>query len=140
MIRSTGRWIAAFMLASVAAAGHCAPRFSITFPPETAGTPLSGRLILVLSPNLEGEPREHVAWDGDAVPFFGIDVVDWKPGQKKVFDAKVDGFPLRSLDDLPAGEYRAQAVLNRYEKFTRSDGWTLLLPPDRHRGRSAATR
>ena len=42
-------------------------------------------------------------------------------------------FPLRSLDDLPAGEYRVQAVLNRYEKFTRSDGWTLMLPPDQRR-------
>ena len=134
MIRSTCRWLAAFVLASAAAAAHPAPRFSITFPAGTTEAPLSGRLILVLSPNPEGEPREHVAWDGDAIPFFGMDVVEWKPGQKKVFDAKVVGFPMRSLDDLPAGDYRVQAVLNRYEKFTRSDGWTLLLPPDQGEG------
>jgi hypothetical protein len=134
MNRSTGRWLAAFILASAATVAHPAPRFSVTYPAGTAEAPLSGRLILVLSPNPEGEPREHVAWDGDAVPFFAIDVVDWKPGQKKLFDAKVDGFPLRSLDDLPAGEYRVQAVLNRYEEFTRSDGWSLLLPPDRGEG------
>ena len=34
---------------------------------------------------------------------------------------------MRSLDDLPAGEYTIQAVLNRYEEFTRSDGRTLWL-------------
>jgi hypothetical protein len=134
MNRKTWRWLAAPVLAAAAAAAHSSPRFSITFPPGSADEPLSGRLILVLSQNPEGEPREHVAWDGDAIPFFGMDVVDWRPGQKKVFDAKVAGFPLRSLDDLPAGEYRVQAVLNRYEKFTRGDGWTLLLPPDRGEG------
>ncbi len=76
----------------------------------------------------------RLAWDGDAIPFFGMDVENWKPGQRMAFDAEVDGFPTRSLDDLPAGEYTVQAVLNRYEKFTRSDGRTLWLPPDQGEG------
>ncbi len=82
MTRLARRCLAAYRPGCVAAAAHAAPRFSVTFPPGTAETPLSGRLLLVLSPNPEGEPREHVAWDGDAVPFFGMDVEDWKPGQK----------------------------------------------------------
>ena len=136
MARLARRFLAAIVLGCVALSAHAAPRFSVTFPPGISDTALSGRLLLVLSQNPEGEPRDHVAWDGDAVPFFGMDVEDWRPGRKLVFDAKTAGFPLRSLDDLPAGEYRVQAVLNRYEKFTRSDGWTLLLPPDRGEGQA----
>ncbi len=126
--------ILALLLGFTGVAAQAAPRVSLTFPAEASREPLSGRLLLIFSPGGEAEPRHQVAWDGDAIPFFGMDVEDWGPGRKKVFDAKSTGFPLRSLDVLPAGEYRVQAVLNRYEKFTSSDGWTLLLPPDRGEG------
>jgi hypothetical protein len=115
-------------------AAAAAPRVSVSFPAAVSEEPLTGRLLLIFSPGGEGEPRGKLAWDGDAIPFFGMDVEGWKPGQRKAFDARADGFPLRSLDDLPAGEYTVQAVLNRYEKFTRSDGWTLWLPPDQGEG------
>jgi hypothetical protein len=111
-----------------------APRFSITFPAEMSAEPLDGRLLLILAPSDEKEPRFQVIWDVDAIPFFGVNVEHWKPGQRKVIDAKVAGFPLRSLDDLPPGEYHVQAVLNRYERFVRGDGRTLLLPPDQGEG------
>jgi hypothetical protein len=133
MNRRTRRLLIAAFLGSVISVAESAPTFHVTLPGQT-GNEVSGRLLLILSPKTEGEPREHVAWDGDAVPFFGIDVENWRPGRKKVFDSKVAGFPLRSLDDVPAGDYRVQAVLNRYEKFTRSDGHALLLPPDRGEG------
>ncbi|MGH8197909.1 MAG: hypothetical protein ACRETI_07040 [Steroidobacteraceae bacterium] len=113
-----------------------APRFSITFPEEMSGKALTGRLLLILSPGGAGEkePRQQVIWDGDAIPFFGVDVEAWKAGKRQVIDGRTSGFPIRSLDDLPAGEYRVQAVFNRYERFARSDGWTLLLPPDQGEG------
>jgi len=111
-----------------------APRVSVSFSPTMSEEPLTGRLLLIVSPGAEGEPRGKLAWDSDAIPFFGMDVEDWKPGQRKVFDTSVDGFPLRTLDELPAGEYTVQAVLNRYDKFTRSDGRTLWLPPDQGEG------
>jgi hypothetical protein len=111
-----------------------APRVSVSFPPAMSEEPLTGRLLLIFSPDGEGEPRGKLAWNGDAIPFFGKDVENWKPGQRLSFDAGVDGFPIRTLDDLPAGEYTVQAVLNRYEKFTRSDGRTLWLPPDQGEG------
>ena len=94
----------------------------------------SGRLLLIVAPVSEQEPRLMVAWDQDAVPFFGIDVSGWKPGEKKSIDGKAFGFPIRSIDDLPAGSYRVQAVLNRYETFVRSDGQRLELPPDQGEG------
>jgi hypothetical protein len=129
-------FVSALIACSLPTLAQAAPRFSVDLPPDAAETGVSGRLLLILSPKAEGEPREQVGWDGDAIPFFGMDVEDWKPGQKKVFDAQARGFPLRSLEDLPPGEYRVQAVLNVYEKFTRSDGWTLLLPPDRGEGQA----
>jgi hypothetical protein len=49
-------------------------------------------------------------------------------------DGDADGFPVRSLEDLPPGEYFVQAVLNRYEWFTLGDGRRLLLPPDQGEG------
>jgi len=115
-------------------AADAAPRVSVTFSPAMSQEPLTGRLLLIFSPGGEGEPRSHVIWDDDAIPFFGLDVEGWKPGQRKHFDARVNGFPLRSIADLPDGEYSVQAVLNRYEKFTRSDGHTLWLPPDQGEG------
>jgi len=111
-----------------------APRFRISFPPEMNGEPLTGRLLLIFSAGGEQEPRQQVIWDGDAIPFFGMDVENWEPGKMQVIDGKTFGFPMRSLNDLPAGEYRVQAVLNRYETFTRSDGWTLSLPLDQGEG------
>ncbi len=110
------------------------PRFSISYPAELSAAPLDGRLLLIFSPGGEQEPRLQVIWDGDAIPFFGLNVEGWKPGQRQVFDGKAVGFPIRSLNDLPPGEYRVQAVLNRYERFARSDGHTLLLPPDQGEG------
>ncbi|MGH8221575.1 MAG: hypothetical protein ACREQZ_01250 [Woeseiaceae bacterium] len=123
-----------FATAFVAFPAVAGPRFRISFPPEMSREPLTGRLVLVFSPGGEQEPRQQVTWDADAIPFFGVDVEDWEPGEKQVIDRKAFGFPIRSLDDLPAGGYRVQAMLNRYETFTRSDGWALSLPPDQGEG------
>lgn len=113
------------------------PAFSITLPAAYQGGSQDGRLLLVLAPkeqSPESEPRNLVAWDGTAIPFFGTDVNGWTPGTARVVDAKAFGFPVSSLGDLPAGEYRVQAVLNRYETFHLADGRVLQLPPDRGEG------
>lgn len=126
--------IASFALLLAAANASAASRFSISFPDTMSSEPLTGRLLLIVAPVGEQEPRLMVNWDQDAVPFFGIDVSNWKAGQKQVIDRKAFGFPIRSLDDLPAGDYQVQAVLNRYETFVRSDGQRLELPPDQGEG------
>ncbi len=56
------------------------------------------------------------------------------PGQPVTLDAGASGFPIRSLNDVPAGDYFVQAVLHRYETFRRADGHTLKLPMDRGEG------
>jgi len=134
MPRALRRAVLAITLMLVAGAALAAGRFSISFPAEMSSEPLDGRLLLILAPGGDQEPRFQVNWNEDAIPFFGIDVTSWKPGDKRVIDGKAFGFPIRSLDDLPAGEYRVQAVLNRYETFVRSDGHRLQLPPDRGEG------
>ena len=94
MIRSTCRWLAAFVLASALAAARPAPRFIVTFPAATTEAPLSGRLILVLSPSPRVNRVNHVAWDGDAIPFFGMDVDGMEAGpETRYFDAKVRRIP-----------------------------------------------
>jgi len=49
-------------------------------------------------------------------------------------DATAWGYPIRSLKDVPPGEYTVQAVLNKYETFHRSDGKTVKLHPDQGEG------
>src|SRR4030095_5673986 len=128
------RVVTATLLVLSGTVAAAAPRVSVTLPEGMSREPLSGRLLLIFSPSSDREPRLQVNWDQDAVPFFGLDVVEWKPGSRQIFDGKASGFPIVSLNQLPPGEYSVQAVLNRYEKFSRSDGFTLLLPPDQGEG------
>ena len=109
-------------------------RFEVTFPAARSAQPLDGRLILVVAREGEREPRFQFGAGPSGQPGFGIDVEAWAPGTPAVIDGEVFGFPLRSLDDLPAGEYWVQALVNRYETFHRSDGHVVSLPPDRGEG------
>jgi hypothetical protein len=129
---------AGFIMAAglAAAAGASADtRFNVSYPPAMSADPLMGRLIVIVAPAaVETEPRFQVSWNADAVPIFGMDVQEWKAGQRRVVDRRTFGFPLRSLDDLPPGDYRVQAVLNRYEHFVLGDGRRLELAPDQGEG------
>ena len=112
----------------------------VTFAQERSAEPLDGRLILILSQAAEGEPRLQVTDGPGAQPVFGIDVEGWVPGSPATFTDSVFGYPVRRLGDLPPGTYRAQAILNRYQTFTRSDGHMVKLPPDRGEGQQWARK
>ena len=112
----------------------------VTLPPERSAEPLDGRLVLVLSQNPEGEPRFHVTDGPGAQPVFGLDVEGWAPGSAAVFSDTVFGYPVAKLGDLPPGTYRAQALLNRYQTFTRADGHVVKLPPDKGEGQQWARK
>lgn len=137
MLRKLLHHSLALALALSGTAALAAPDFSITLPASYSGGAQDGRLLLILAPADQSpgqEPRDMVNWDGDAIPFFGIDVNGWKPGQAQKFDAQAFGFPVRSLASLPAGKYRVQALLNRYETYRMGDGRVLKLAPDRGEG------
>jgi len=109
-------------------------KFAVSFPAERSRTPVDGRVLLLLSTNGDAEPRFQIN-DGPATQLvFGIDVEGLAPGAEAVIDASAFGYPLRSLAELPAGEYYVQALLHRYETFRRSDGHTVKLPMDRGEG------
>ena len=133
------RAVSLFAAAVVALPGitACDPadlQVEVQLPEGMATAPEDGRLVVVFSSRDEGEPRFHVTDGVGAQPVFGVDVEGWVPGTSVSLRDTVFGVPVRRLGDLPPGEYTAQALLNRYETFERSDGRTLKLPPDRGEG------
>jgi len=105
-------------------------RLAPTFAKEVAKEPLTGRVLLLLSRTERFEPGEN------GTPIFGVDVRDLAPGDAATVDASALGHPMRSLSDIPAGDYHAQAWLHVYTTFQRADGHTVELPMDRGEGQS----
>ena len=109
-------------------------RFEISFPESVQKQPLDGRILLLLSRDFNNEPRYTAVNWRSPQPFFGVDVEGLKPGQPAVIDERTLGFPLDSVKDIPAGEYRVQAVLNVYTTFHRSDGHVVKMHMDQWEG------
>ncbi len=89
-------------------------------------------MFLILARTDEREPREQVGRYG--TQFFGVDFSELKAGQEVTFDASILGYPIPSLSELETGEYFVQAVLNKYTRFERSDGFTLWMHMDQWEG------
>jgi hypothetical protein len=90
-------------------------RFEVRLAEGLAEGPVSGRLLVVLSP--EGrrgrEPRLGIGRTGmGAPPLLGRDVERLAPGGSAVLDAGSAIFPIGQLGALPPGDYLAQAVLH----------------------------
>ena len=111
-----------------------AQSFSVTFPEAASAQPLDGRLLLVLSTDPSDEPRNQIDDTPRTQIVFGVTVDGWQPGQPTVVDHTAWGYPIRSLKDVPAGDYFVQAVLNKYETFHRADGKTVKLHMDQGEG------
>jgi hypothetical protein len=109
-------------------------KFGISFPAARSSTALDGRVLLLISTSGDTEPRFQVSDYPDSQLVFGIDVEGWAPGTTAVIDASAFGYPLKSLAELPRGEYHVQAFLHKYETVHRADGRVLKLPMDRGEG------
>ena len=105
-------------------------RFEVTIDPSVRGEAASGRVLLLLSRTEKFSPGPT------GTPVFGLTVDDKAPGAKIVVDETAFGFPVRSLRDIPPGEYFVQAWLNVYTTFKRSDGKVVKLHQDRGEGQS----
>ncbi len=116
------------------AARAAGPRFNISFPETVCCEPLDGRLLLMISTDPTSEPRFQISDGAGTQLVFGVDLDGLKPGQAAVIDGSALGYPLKSLLDVPRGEYWVQALLHRYETFHRADGHTVKLPMDRGEG------
>lgn len=106
----------------------------IPFPAEHYNEALDGRLILLISKQIETEPRFQLRDDSKTCQGFGMDVLDWKSNEPLQFDAEAFGYPIGSFKDLPSGEFFLQALFHKYETFNRADGHVVKLPMDRGEG------
>ena len=127
-------------LASSASAQMPAPSpgnltVTVTYPASLGAGPFDGRVLFLVSKDDTAEPRFQISDTGlNSQQIFGIDVNNWKPGDKATFDARVLGYPVESFRQVAPGEYSVQAVLHKYETFKRADRHVVKLPMDRGEG------
>jgi hypothetical protein len=105
-------------------------RLAIAVDPATRSEPISGRILLLLSRTQRFGP------DVNGTPVFGLNVDDLRPGEKVWLDGTAFGYPVRSLTEIPEGEYFVQAWLNVYTTFKRSDGKIVKLHMDQGEGQN----
>jgi enterochelin esterase-like enzyme len=105
-------------------------RLAVSVDPATRSEPVSGRILLLLSKTEGFNPGMN------GTPVFGMNVNDLKPGDQAYIDEAAFGYPVRSLRDVPEGEYFVQAWLNVYTTFKRSDGKVVKLHMDQGEGQN----
>ncbi len=123
----------AFLLASFAPS-FPAQTVTVSFPATQSAKPLDGRVLFLLSNDPSDEPRMQIDDSPRTQMVFGVTVDGLQAGQPVAIDEHAAGYPVRSLKDVPPGEYTMQAVLNLYETFHRGDGKMVKLAPDRGEG------
>ena len=89
-------------------------KFEVSFPAAAHAGAITGRVFVVVSTSEQPEPRLQAGSWGDAGPFFGVDVNALAAGQSAVIDASTLGSPVKSLREIPAGDYYVQAIVNIY--------------------------
>src|SRR5262245_28637165 len=86
-------------------------RLELTVAKDVAREARDGRLLIVLGRDDGNEPRKSIGDTGlKTPPLLGVDVRALTAASKVVVDQKAAIFPIAHLAQLPAGEYRAQAV------------------------------
>lgn len=129
-----------FLLILIFFGWQCTPssstrlRFAISFTKEMIDSAQDGHIMLMLANNNQSEPRNQINFGLKTQLAFGLDVDGLKPGEEIFIDESVFGFPVRSIKDIPAGDYYVQALINRYETFHLKNGKTVKLPPDQGEG------
>ncbi len=103
-------------------------QFNISVSSKIFDAEYDGRVLLFISKKAEPAPRFQASDTDKTCQVFGVNVENLKPGQKVGMDGTVFGYPLRSMNLLPPGEYYVQALLHRYDTFNLSNGHSLLLP------------
>ena len=109
-------------------------KFVINYPSEQDGNILEGRVLLMLAKNDESEPRFQITYQNHTGLIYGVDALGKKPKGGVVIDGTVFGYPIESLDNIPAGEYWVQGLLHTYETFNLKTGHTVKLPMDNGEG------
>jgi hypothetical protein len=112
------------------------PRFEIAFAKSAHPDPITGRAYVAIS-RAGDSVNTPIRQTGETgVPLFGVDVDNLAAGKPATIDASTGGYPVRSLRDVPAGEYWVQPFVNVYTKFVRSDGNIVWLHMDQWEGQN----
>jgi len=136
--------IAATILLACASPAICSAQssalgFAVTLPASSHSTSITGRAFVIISRDSNPEPRFEIHPLDRGLPIFGRDVNALAPGKSIIIDATVPGYPLKTLADLPPGDYYAQAVLNVYTEFHRADGHVIWAHMDQWEGQNFVT-
>ena len=114
--------------------GAAGTKFEVSFPAAVHAEEITGRVFVFLSIKNEQEPRLATDGLGDAGLMFAADISALAAGQAGIVDGSASGSPIRSLRDVPAGDYYVQALVNLYTKFHRADGHTIWAHMDQWEG------
>jgi hypothetical protein len=109
-------------------------RFELSFPASAHQEAITGRVFVMVTSDDRREPRLQAGSWMRSVPFFGLDVNALEPGDTVVIDESALGYPVKSLSDIPSGDYHVQALLNVYTKFERADGHVIWAHMDQWEG------
>ncbi len=109
--------------------------FKVRFSDSERVEPLTGRVYVAISKVAGQRSPIHQAGE-TGVPLFGKEISQVKSGQWVVIDREAIGHPLKSLADLPEGEYWVQAFVNVYTKCNRADGHTVYVHLDQGEGQN----
>jgi hypothetical protein len=123
---------------AVAAPWVAAAQTVVVTVPGSA-TPVTGRVLVFVTRDSAPEPRFQGGALGANAPVFARDVNHLASGGAVTLDRTTAGFPLRTLGDLPAGEYYVQALLNVYTECHRADGHTVWVHLDQWEGQQMAS-
>ena len=130
-----GAAVALWVALGASGAAH-ADRFNVVLPDDGVDPAYDGRVILILAPDGETEPRFQVDQNFDAPQIFGVNVEGLQAGSGVTIGPGVLGFPAEDMTGVPAGEYYVQAVLHKYDTFNLSNGKTVKLPAARGAGQN----
>ena len=85
-------------------------QITVSFPATISPKPLDGRVLLLLSTDPSAEPRMQIDDSPRSQMVFGTTVDGLAPGQPVVINGAAAGYPIRSLNAVPPGDYFVQAV------------------------------
>jgi len=108
------------------------PRIDVLFSREARAETVTGMVYVAISRDNRRSPIDQTSPTG--VPLFSRFVDGLAPDAVATFTPEDRGHPLRSLRDLPAGEYWMQPFVNVYTRFPRADGHTVWLHNDQWEG------
>lgn len=128
--------VSAGAIMSALAGGAFADTFSVQLSEQAVSEAHDGRVILIITPDGEKEPRFQVKQSYDAPQIFGVNVDGLAPGESVEIAPGILGFPAKDMKDVPAGDYYVQAVLHKYDTFNLSNDKTVKLPAARGAGQN----